>query len=153
MSLSTVLADKPILLVEDNPTDEELTLRALKKSNILNPVTVARDGVEALDYLFGRGRHAASPPPLPHVVLLDLKLPKLNGLDVLKALRAERRTRLVPVVILSSSNEQQDLLASYELGANSYVRKSVDFAQFLDTARQLGAYWLSVNESPPPVAN
>jgi two-component system, response regulator len=149
MSMSAAHSDKPILLVEDNPSDEELTLRALQKSNILNPVTVARDGVEALDYLLGRGKHAAAPPPLPSVVLLDLKLPKINGLEVLRALRSEQRTRLLPVVVLSSSNEERDLLASYELGANSYVRKPVDFGQFLDAARQLGQYWLSVNQSPP----
>jgi two-component system response regulator len=147
--MRTANSDKPILLVEDNPSDEELTLRALKKSNILNPVTVVRDGAEALDYLLARGKHAATPPPLPHVVFLDLKLPKINGLDVLRAIRSEHRTRLLPVVILSSSNEQSDLMASYELGANSYVRKSVDFGQFLDAARQLGQYWLSVNQSPP----
>jgi two-component system response regulator len=139
---------RPILLVEDNPHDEELTLRALHKSEIKNPVVVARDGVEALDYLLGRGSHAASPPPLPSVVLLDLKLPKVDGLGVLRELRAAARTRLLPVVILSSSKEHEDLLASYELGANSYVRKPVDFTRFLDAARQLGLYWLRVNESP-----
>lgn len=142
-------ADKPIMLVEDNPSDEELTLRALRKCSILNPVTVARDGAEALDYLLARGKHAAEPPPLPHVVFLDLKLPKINGLDVLRVLRSEVRTKLLPVVILSSSNEDRDLVASYELGANSYVRKPVDFGQFLDAARQLGQYWLVVNQSPP----
>lgn len=152
MSLHALPADRPILLVEDNPTDEELTLRALKKGNIPNPVAVARDGVEALDYLLGRGTHAAAPPPLPPVVLLDLKLPKLNGLDVLKALRSEERTRLLPVVILSSSDEQRDLLASYELGANSYVRKPVDFGHFLEAARQLIVYWLSLNQTPPETA-
>ncbi len=113
-----------------------------------NPIAVARDGAEALDYLLGRGTHAASPPPLPQVVLLDLKLPKVDGHEVLRALRAADRTRLLPVVILSSSKEQQDLLHSYELGANSYVRKPVDFAQFLEAARQLGLYWLVMNESP-----
>jgi two-component system, response regulator len=141
--------ERTILLVEDNPHDEELTLRALRKSNILNPVVVARDGAEALDYLLARGKHAAQAPPLPQVVLLDLKLPKVDGLEVLRALRADARTRLLPVVILSSSKEQHDLITSYELGANSYVRKPVDFAQFLDAARQLGLYWLVVNESPP----
>jgi len=139
---------RPILLVEDNPNDEELTLRALKKSNLLNPVIVARDGEEALDYLLGRGRHAAMPPELPQFVLLDLKLPKVNGLEVLQALRADPRTRLLPVIVLSSSNEQRDLVASYELGANSFVRKPVDFAEFLEAARQLGLYWLIVNENP-----
>jgi CheY-like chemotaxis protein len=137
---------RPILLVEDNPHDEELTLRALKKSNVLNPVVVAHDGAEALDYLLARGKHLESPPPLPQVVLLDLKLPKVDGLEVLRALRAHARTRLLPVVVLTSSKEQQDLVASYELGANSYVRKPVDFAQFLEAARQLGLYWLVLNE-------
>jgi two-component system, response regulator len=143
----TAAADhRPIMLVEDNPNDEELTLRALRKSNILNPVVVARDGVEALDYLLARGKHADVPPPLPQVVLLDLKLPKIDGLDVLRTLRANARTRLLPVVVLTSSKEQQDMVASYELGANSYVRKPVDFIQFLDAARQLGLYWLVLNE-------
>lgn len=141
--------EKLILLVEDNPMDEELTVRALKKSNVLNPIVVVRDGAEALDYLLARGAHAAAPPALPQVVLLDLKLPKVNGLEVLKELRAAPRTRLLPVVILSSSNEQRDLVTSYELGANSYVRKPVDFAEFLDAAKQLGLYWLVINEGPP----
>lgn len=140
-------SNRPIMLVEDNPHDEELTLRALKKSNILNPVVVAHDGAEALDYLLARGEHAAAPSPLPQVVLLDLKLPKVDGLEVLRALRADTRTRMLPVVVLTSSKEQQDLVASYELGANSYVRKPVDFAQFLEAARQLGLYWLVLNES------
>lgn len=144
--MSGMANGRPIMLVEDNPHDEELTLRALKKSNILNPVVVARDGAEALDYLLAREQHAESPPPLPQVVLLDLKLPKVDGLEVLKALRAHSRTRLLPVVILTSSTEQQDLVSSYELGANSYVRKPVDFAQFLEAARQLGLYWLVLNE-------
>ena len=137
---------RPILLVEDNPHDEELTLRALQKSHILNPVIVAHDGAEALDYLLARGKHASSQPPLPQVVLLDLKLPKVDGLEVLRELRANARTRLLPVVVLTSSKEQQDMLTSYELGANSYVRKPVDFAQFLEAARQLGLYWLVLNE-------
>lgn len=140
--------ERPILLVEDNPHDEELTLRALRKAHVANPVVVARDGAEALDYLLARGPYAANPPALPQVVLLDLKLPKVDGHEVLRALRAARRTRLLPVVILSSSREQQDLLQSYELGANSYVRKPVDFAQFLEAARQLGLYWLVLNETP-----
>ncbi len=144
--MSPTANQRPIMLVEDNPHDEELTLRALQKSNILNPVVVARDGAEALDYLLARDKHADSPPPLPQVVLLDLKLPKVDGLEVLRALRAHARTRLLPIVILTSSKEQQDLLSSYELGANSYVRKPVDFAQFLEAARQLGLYWLVLNE-------
>jgi two-component system response regulator len=134
------------MLVEDNPHDEELTLRALQKSHILNPVIVAHDGAEALDYLLARGKHAGSPPPLPQVVLLDLKLPKVDGLEVLRELRGNTRTRLLPVVVLTSSKEQQDMLSSYELGANSYVRKPVDFGQFLEAARQLGLYWLVLNE-------
>jgi two-component system response regulator len=146
--MSAAASHRPILLVEDNPHDEELTLRALQKSRILNPVVVARDGAEALDYLLARGKDADRPPPLPQVVLLDLKLPKIDGLEVLKTLRAHPRTRLLPVVILTSSKEQQDLVASYELGANSYVRKPVDFAQFLEAARQLGLYWLVLNETP-----
>jgi two-component system response regulator len=137
---------KTILLVEDNPMDEELTLMALKKSNILNEAVVARDGVEALDYLLGRGPYAASPPPLPQVVLLDLKLPKVDGLEVLRELRATPRTKRVPVVILTSSNEEQDIIRGYGLGVNSFVRKPVDFEQFLDAARQLGLYWLVINQ-------
>jgi two-component system response regulator len=138
------------MLVEDNPGDEELTLRALQKSNVLNPVIVARDGAEALDYLFVRGKYAdRDATVLPQVVLLDLKLPKINGLEVLRAIRADPRTRLLPVVILSSSNEDQDLIRSYDLGANSYVRKPVDFAQFLNAARQLGLYWLVLNQPAP----
>jgi two-component system response regulator len=144
--MSTTSHHRPILLVEDNPHDEELTLRAMQKSHILNPVIVAHDGAEALDYLFARGKHAGSPPLSPQVVLLDLKLPKVDGLEVLRELRADPRTRLLPVVILTSSKEQQDMLSSYELGAKSYVRKPVDFGQFLEAARQLGLYWLVLNE-------
>jgi two-component system response regulator len=138
---------KTILLVEDNPMDEELTLLAFKKANIMNPAVVARDGVEALDYLLGRGAHAADPPPLPQVVLLDLKLPKVDGLEVLRELRSNPRTKLVPVVILTSSNEERDLIRGYGLGANSFVRKPVDFEQFLEAARQLGLYWLVLNQA------
>ena len=136
-----------ILLVEDNPDDEELTIRALSRNNILNAVEIARDGAEALDRLFGTPE---SPnPPLPALVLLDLKLPKVPGLEVLKRIRASDRTRLLPVVILTSSREEQDLIAGYRLGANSYVRKPVDFAKFVDAVRQLGLYWLVLNEPPP----
>jgi len=143
------MSQKVIMLVEDNPMDEELTLRALKKANILNPVVVARDGVEALDYLLARGAHANGPPPaLPQVILLDLKLPKVDGLEVLRALRANAATKFLPVVILTSSNEEQDMIRGYSLGANSFVRKPVDFGQFLEAARQLGLYWLVLNESP-----
>lgn len=144
------MTDRVILLVEDNPRDEELTLRALKKGNVLNPVIVARDGVEALDYLFARGGHAnRDPAATPQVVLLDLKLPKVDGLEVLKALRADERTKLLPVVVLTSSNEEQDRICSYSLGANSYVRKPVDFVEFVEAARQLGLYWLVLNETAP----
>jgi len=143
--------DKIILLVEDNPDDEALTLRALKKNNILNEVVVARDGAEALDYLFGVGKYSGRDPNvLPTVILLDLKLPIVDGLEVLQRLRADERTKLLPVVILTSSKEEQDMLNGYKLGANSYVRKPVDFTQFMDAARQLGLYWLVLNEAPPP---
>lgn len=142
--------DKLILLVEDNPDDATLTLRALKKNKILNEVVVARDGVEALDYLFGTGAHAGRDVSvLPTVVLLDLKLPKLDGRDVLQRIRSDPRTRLVPVVILTSSKEEQDRAQTYSLGANSYIRKPVDFAQFTEAVRQLGLYWLVLNEAPP----
>jgi two-component system, response regulator len=138
-----------VLLVEDNPDDEALTLRALKKNNILNPVVVVHDGAEALDYLFCEGKHAGRPPDLPQLVLLDLKLPKLDGLEVLKRLRAEPRTRLVPVVVLTSSSEEKDVLESYNLGANSYVQKPVDFTRFSEAVRQLGMYWLVLNQPLP----
>ena len=142
--------DKSILLVEDNPDDEALTLRALMKNNILNPVTVVRDGAEALDYLFCQGAYAGRDASLqPAVTLLDLKLPKVEGLEVLKRLRADERTRLLPVVILTSSKEEQDLVNGYRLGANSYIRKPVDFTKFIEAVRQLGIYWLMMNEPPP----
>lgn len=141
-----------ILLVEDNPDDEALTLRALKKNNILNEVVVARDGVEALDFLFGEGAHAGRDMALtPEVVLLDINLPRINGLEVLEKIRANERTRLLPVVILTTSNEERDKLRSYTLGANSFVRKPVDFLQFSEAIRQLGLYWLVLNQSPPLV--
>ena len=144
------LNNKIILLVEDNPDDEALTLRALKKNNIGNQVIVARDGAEALDYLFGTGQYSGRNVNLmPQVVLLDLKLPKIEGLEVLRLLRANDVTKLLPVVILTSSNEERDRLAGYELGANSYIRKPVDFNEFMEAARQLGLYWLFLNEQPP----
>src|ERR687893_593861 len=147
------MRDKTILLVEDNPDDELLTLRALKKNNVFNRVVVARDGAEALDYLFGEGAYEGRDvSDIPRVVLLDLKLPKVDGLEVLRRLRADERTRLLPVVILTSSREQQDMLDGYGLGANSYIRKPVDFAQFLESVRQLGLYWLGLNETPPRLA-
>jgi two-component system response regulator len=139
-----------ILLVEDNADDETLTLRAFRKNNIKNPVVVAHDGVEALDYVFGTGTHAGRDiTDLPEVVLLDLKLPRLDGLEVLRRLRADERTRLLPVVILTSSKEEQDMIAGYSEGANSYVRKPVDFDHFIEAVRQLGLYWLLLNEAPP----
>jgi two-component system, response regulator len=141
-----------VLLVEDNPDDEELTLVALKENQIGNPVVVVRDGAEALDYLFGSGQDAAAGiGTLPVVVLLDLKLPKVNGLEVLRRLRDNDRTKYLPVVILTSSKEEEDRLQSYALGANSYVRKPVDFGQFVEAVKQLGLYWLVWNEPPPPV--
>jgi two-component system, response regulator len=142
-------AAKTILLVEDNPDDVELTLRAFERNNIGNEVIVASDGEEALDYVFATGKFKdRDPDKTPAVVLLDLKLPKLTGLDVLRRMRADPRTRRLPVVVLTSSNEERDIIASYDLGANSFVRKPVDFAQFLDAARQLGLYWLVLNEQP-----
>ena len=142
--------NKIILLVEDNPDDEALTLRALKKNNIMNDVVVARDGAEALDYLFGTGTHAGRDvSDQPQIVLLDLKLPKLDGLEVLRRMRADARTRLQPVAVLTTSNEDRDILSSYELGANSYIRKPVDFEQFMEAVRQLGLYWLVLNVAPP----
>jgi two-component system response regulator len=144
------MKDKIILLVEDSPDDEELTLRALKKNNIRNDVVVAHDGAEALDYLFGRGAHEGRDTSvLPQVVLLDLKLPKIDGLAVLRAIRGDARTKRLPVVILTSSKEERDLLDGYEVGANSYVRKPVDFTAFAEAVRHLGLYWLVLNESPP----
>jgi two-component system response regulator len=140
---------RTILLVEDNADDEALTLRAFAKNNIRNKVVVARDGVEALDYLFGTGTHAGRDvAELPQVALLDLKLPRVDGLEVLRRIRNDERTRTLPVVVLTSSKEQQDLVASYQLGCNSYVRKPVNFDEFLEAARQLGLYWLLLNEAP-----
>ena len=142
--------NKVILLVEDNPRDEALTLRALKKSNIANDVVVVRDGVEALDYLFGTGTHDGRDlSVMPQLVLLDLKLPKVDGLEVLRKLRSSQRTRRLPVVVFTSSSEEEDVISSYSLGANSYVRKPVEFEQFLEATKQLGLYWLVLNEAPP----
>jgi two-component system, response regulator len=142
--------DKIILLVEDNPDDEALTIRALKRNNIKNAVVVAHDGVEALDYLFGvRGHEGRDTSLLPQIVLLDLNLPKMDGLEVLRKIRGDERTKRLPVVILTSSKEDRDLLDGYELGANSYVRKPVDFTAFAEAVRQLGLYWLVLNEAPP----
>jgi len=142
-----------ILLVEDNPSDVELTKRALEKRHIINALLVAEDGQEALDYLFATGAHAGRDvTDLPTVVLLDLKLPKLDGLEVLRRIRADPRTKRLPVVILTSSNEEQDLAAGYDLGANSYIRKPVDFAKFAEAIEYLGLYWLVLNEPPPKVS-
>jgi two-component system, response regulator len=144
------MAEDTILLVEDNPDDEELTIRALQQNRIKNAVVVARDGAEALDYLFGTGKYAdRNANVLPQVVLLDLKLPKVDGLEVLRRLRADPRTKLLPVVILTSSSEEQDKLKGYSLGANSYVRKPVDFLRFTEAVKQLGLFWLLLNERPP----
>jgi len=141
---------KVILLVEDNPDDAALTLRAFKRSHVMNTIEVARDGIEALDFLFARGDYASREgAPLPTLVILDLKLPKLDGLGVLKAIRADQRTHLLPVVILTSSKEEQDLISGYSLGANSYVRKPVDFVEFAEAVKVLGIFWLMMNQSPP----
>ncbi|MBE9068803.1 response regulator [Leptolyngbya cf. ectocarpi LEGE 11479] len=148
--MSDRINHKVILLVEDNPDDEALTIRALNRHHISNEVIVAHDGVEALDYLFGTGLYADRDIDYqPAVILLDLKLPRLNGLDVLRHLRQDERTKLLPVVVLTTSNEEQDLLDSYNLGCNSYIRKPVDFLQFSEAIRQLGMYWLLMNQSPP----
>jgi two-component system, response regulator len=141
-----------ILLVEDNPDDEALALRALRKANVGNDIAVTRDGAEALDFLHGTGAHAGRDPSvLPQVVLLDLKLPKIDGLEVLRRIRADPRTKTLPVVILTSSDEEQDRIQGYALGANSYVRKPVEFGQFAEAVRQLGLYWLVLNQPPPAV--
>lgn len=141
---------KTILLVEDNPDDELLAIRALEKNKIMNEVVVARDGAEALDYLFGAGAFAGRDMSvMPQIILLDLKLPKIDGLEVLRRIRNDERTRLLPVVVLTSSKEDRDLTESYSLGANSYIRKPVNFAQFTEAIRQLGLYWLVLNECPP----
>jgi two-component system response regulator len=143
------MKNKVILLVEDNPDDVKLTMRALKKANVLNEVVVAQDGAEALEYLFGTGKYAGRDlNEKPQVVLLDLKMPKVDGLEVLQRIRADERTRLLPVVILTTSSEDKDRVSSYKLGANSYVRKPVDFNQFTEAVRQLGLYWLLLNEGP-----
>jgi two-component system response regulator len=146
------MKDKVILLVEDSQRDEELALRALRKNNIKNEVIVARDGAEALDYLFGTGTYAGrnTLDELPTVVLLDIKLPKIHGLEVLRRIRADERTRLLPVVILTSSKEEKDRLEGHALGANSFVRKPIEFSEFAEAVRQLGLYWLILNEPSPP---
>ncbi|MEO8701354.1 MAG: response regulator [Kofleriaceae bacterium] len=141
---------KTILLVEDNPSDEKLTLRAFKKAGIANEIVVVRDGAEALDYVFGTGVHAGRDlTQLPSIVLLDLKLPRIEGLEVLRRIRADDRTKLLPVVILTSSKEEEDIARSYSLGANAYVRKPVEFSEFVEAAKTLGLFWLLLNEPPP----
>ncbi len=145
------MTQKPILLVEDNADDERLTLRAFKKSNILNEVIVARDGVEALDYLFGTGAYSGRDlTVMPQVVLLDLNLPRLGGLEVIRRVRADDRTRLLAIVVLTSSKEDEDIVRSYSLGANSFVRKPVEFDDFAQAVKTLGLFWLIINESAPP---
>ena len=145
----TANRQKIILLVEDNQDDEELVLRALRKRNISNPIVICRDGAEALDYVFGTGKYAGrSEADSPAITLLDLKLPKVDGLTVLKRIRADERTRLMPVAVLTSSNQEADIVRSYELGANSYVRKPIEFEQFMDAVNQLGLYWLLLNKVP-----
>lgn len=140
--------DKFILLVEDNADDITLTKRAFKKSRLVNEIVVAQDGAEALDYLFGEGQYAERDTRyMPEIILLDIKLPKVDGLEVLKRLRTDERTRLLPVIVLTSSHEQEDILRSYKLGANSYIRKPVDFSNFIDAIQNLGLYWLVLNES------
>jgi len=143
------MSDKVILLVEDNPDDAELTMLALKQNNVGNAVKWVKDGAEALDYLFCRGAYAGRDPRSPVLVLLDLKLPKVDGLEVLRQMRADPRVRLTPVVILTSSAEERDIVQGYGLGANSYVRKPVDFARFHEATRQLALYWLVLNQAPP----
>ena len=144
------MQDKYVLLIEDNPDDVALTLRALKKHKITNNIVVARDGAEALDYLFGQGEHKDRDVAFqPAVIFLDLNLPKINGLEVLRQIRSDKRTQRIPVVILSTSTEEQDITTSYDLGANSYIRKMVDFDRFSDAIRQLGSYWLTLNQTPP----
>ncbi len=144
------MEEKLILLIEDNPDDQALTLRALKKNNIGNRIVIRQDGAEALDFLFCQGADAGRDPhDKPQVILLDLKLPKIDGLEVLRRVRADERTRLLPVVILTSSNEEQDMIRGYGYGANSYVRKPIDFNEFVEAVHQLGLYWLLLNEPPP----
>lgn len=137
-----------ILLVEDNPDDVELTIHALKRNNIANPVMVVRDGQEAVDYLFYRGKYAGAGHELPNVILLDLKLPKVDGIEVLQKIKGDRKLKLIPVVVLTSSKEESDVIKSYDLGVNSYIRKPVDFDQFVETVKQIGFYWLLINEQP-----
>jgi CheY-like chemotaxis protein len=141
-----------ILLVEDNPDDVELTIHALKRNNIVNSVEIVRDGQEALDYLFYTGNYTKSTHSLPGIILLDLKLPKVDGIEILRKIKLDRRRKIIPVVVLTSSKEERDVIESYDLGVNSYIRKPVDFDQFVDTVKQIGFYWLLINEPPPLIA-
>src|SRR4030043_405944 len=138
-----------IALVEDNPDDVELTLHALERNNIVNPLEILRDGQEALDYLFYTGKYSNSTHPLPGIILLDLKLPKVDGIDILRKIKLDKKRKLIPVVVLTSSKEERDVIDSYDLGVNSYIRKPVDFDQFVDTVKQIGFYWLLINEPQP----
>lgn len=147
------MKSRPILLVEDNPDDEELTIRAFRKNKIHNEIVVARDGVQALDILFGTGSYSEKGPLIAQLVLLDLKLPKIDGLEVLRRIRADPQKRMLPVVVLTSSKEEQDIAAGYNNGCNSYVRKPVDFKEFVEAARQLGLYWLVLNQCPEATPN
>jgi CheY-like chemotaxis protein len=143
------MTERLILLVEDNPDDEELTVRALRRHDMADEIVVVRDGVEAIDFLLGKGAYAGRDTGIrPQVMLLDLKLPRLDGIEVLKLIRSNDKTKLLPVVVLTSSNEERDLIDCYQFGANSYVRKPVDFEQFMESARQLGLYWMTLNEVP-----
>jgi two-component system, response regulator len=137
-----------ILLIEDNPDDVELTLHALKKSNIANPIEVIRDGQDAVDYLFYKGKYLNSKHSMPNLILLDLKLPKVTGIEILHKLKSDRKLKLIPVVVLTSSKEENDIMKSYDMGVNSYIRKPVDFDQFVETVKQIGFYWLLINEKP-----
>ncbi len=144
------MSDKLIMVVEDNPDDEELTLRALRQGKVANDIVVTRDGSEALEFMFGTGKYAGRDlSRMPAVILLDLKLPKLSGLEVLQRLRADERTRLIPIVVLTSSSEDEDMLRSYESGANSYVRKPIEFSAFASAVGQLGVYWMLLNQPVP----
>jgi two-component system, response regulator len=140
-----------VLLVEDSPEDRELALLSFQRNRLANNIQIARDGEEALDILFGRGEHANAPLSKPKVILLDIKLPKVDGLEVLRAIKADERTRMIPVVVMTSSAEQKDMVESYKLGVNSYVQKPVDFSKFQDVMKQLGFYWLAINKTPGPL--
>ena len=151
MNTPMPINDVEVLLVEDSPEDRELALLSFQRNRLANNIQIARDGEEALDILFGRGEHANAPLSKPKVILLDIKLPKVDGLEVLRAIKADERTRMIPVVVMTSSAEQKDMVESYKLGVNSYVQKPVDFSKFQDVMKQLGFYWLAINKTPGPV--